>query len=414
MALDRYPAPSAETYFSDDFKVATWENLTDKFINAILPPDTKPLTGHACITPQEIRDRERETGHDVVAFLRIYEERLNPLFRPLLHRGLTSSDLVDNTLMIQIGDHAGAMSLELEHMIDALVHFVALDPMPRPGRTHGQIAEFTTFNHQCGVWRDSLRPIQVAFKECAHLSQFRKSPGPVGNTVLRQDWPGGAVMSTQVIPRDLLLTWANTYLRLACWLENLALQIRLGSRAEVRELREGATASRIGSSAMPHKQNPIDSERVCGLARIARGYHGAIAEGTALWEDRDLTNSAPERIAVPGLAHIVEHMLATMTRVMEDLVVDRDRMLANARDPRCMTAIWQGLIQEYAQVGPSEASEVMRWVASNAQFPSVFTDHYSMWKQLMWKQVRRRWGYEVADRVAIAGQNIRNGFLGLE
>lgn len=172
-----------------------------------------------------------------------------------------------------------------------------------------------------------------------------KSVGPVGNSTIRESLEGDylfEVPSFQIIPRDFLTGWASDYLRLASFLEGLANFVRLGSRSEINELREGKTGTRQGSSAMPGKENPIDSEKVVGLARIARGYHLALSEVSgSLWEERDLSNSSTERIAVPGLAATVEHMLETMLNVVVHLQINVSNMNRNARDPRCVTNLLQ-------------------------------------------------------------------------
>lgn len=381
----RYENPITERIFSNDEKIKRWWSITraymvarlivmehhDQSINADAYKDaidalTKP-THHLLI------EREKQTGHDFVAFLSLIEDDLAEVARPILHYGLTSSDVVDNAHFWALHQHLREILPWVAVLADSLGKFGAQHTR-RAGRTHGQIGDPTSWNWQMRVFRHLLDAWYDEALLLAHSGVW-KSAGPVGNGRFNQGVDGvvvrnitlqfGAefrlVPSTQVIPRDHQVRWAALYLRLAGILENLALQVRLGSRSDVGEVREGGAEERVGSSAMPHKKNPIDSEKVCALARVARGHFSSIAESTALWEDRDLTNSALERVAVPGLAGTVEHMLITMRKVMENLVFDAARASENIdANPECWSATMQTLAQKHFGMGPIEASQWVR------------------------------------------------------
>lgn len=375
----RYPAPEAERIFADQAKIDRWRHLTDLYARAsiielevgeheALTDWFTSLEAYPTPTPEAVKTREATTGHDVVAFLSLYTQTMPDVLKRHIHRGLTSSDLVEYSHHAAMYYHGRVMADKIDDLVETFRRWEGVNTL-RAGRTHGQIASATTWGNQLGVQFDTFRLIERQIRDiCAHI--LIKTPGPVGvsgNMRGRLDrvrsWSPGhvTVRSTQVIPRDRQMEWAAMYLRLAGALENLALQVRLGSRSEVGELREGATANRVGSSAMPHKKNPIDSEKVCGLARVARGYFATIAEGAALWEDRDLTNSSMERIAVPDLAAVVEHMIDTMIKIMTNLEFHpQPNHLVNS-------AVWSNLfqttLQEVARIGPIEASQIVRELA---------------------------------------------------
>lgn len=378
MLPDRYPTPLTDTAFGDEVKLNNWMVFTRAYARADILYTTDPTSEPTGIrfrllkqledlrvpTPEAIRTREVDTGHDVVAFLSLLEDQASEDLKRHLHYGLTSSDIVDNAHFQALRAHASGMAALTEGLMNLTERWDD-SRYPRAGRTHGQIADMTTWNHQMRVQREVLRRIRRELCDYSENVIF-KSAGPTGQSefplfrasTVAATMNAHVVPSTQVIPRDYQLEWASIYLRLGTAVENLALQIRLGARAEVGEVREGT--DRVGSSAMPHKKNPIDSEKVCGLARVMRGHFIAIAEGVALWEDRDLTNSSLERTAVPDLAGTVEYMTRTMNRVMRELVVYRDQMRTNAYTPEVTTNAMQVLAQKHFGMGPVEASKWVR------------------------------------------------------
>lgn len=373
LPVNRYPAPYAQRIWSDQARSARMRGLTDKYTvealrgmpAALVDPERALSAMRAVLTapkvlPEAWRDAEAECGHEIVGFLAAYLDRLPPEVKPHVHYGLTSSDLVEYDLHEALAEHAFCMAQEVE-LLRRLLSAQAqhTHDLPRAGRTHGQTAEATTLGHQLAVFEQTLGRIEADLDQASNDRPI-KSPGPTGvsDRPIPDTFKDRVVLSTQIVPRDFLLRWASAYLNLSNAMETMAMFVRLGARSEVGEFQEGAAASRHGSSAMPGKRNPIQSEKVCGLARISRGHFLALAEVSALWEDRDLSNSSTERIAVPGLASTVEHMLLTVVSVFQDLVIDEDRIRLNAQDPRCSTNETQRWMQTRQQVGPIEASRL--------------------------------------------------------
>lgn len=380
MIPDRYPAPGAKRIFNDAYKFACWKQITDAYAtqailtvsNYALPTSAQRMVDAIEATnpptPEMVAEYEAEHGHDVVAFLAAYCVKLPPEAGPLIHDGLTSSDLVDYGLFRSVSDHARILADTLDPLLAVLADQAAEGECIRPGRTHGQLASHTSWGHQMWTIREVFHPLRVELADSADYLPAVKYPGPTGwkyadpKVYLRGRQVADRlncefVSGTQVVPRDRLLAWACLYVRLAGVLENLALLVRTGARAEISEVREGA--ERTGSSSIPHKQNPIDSEKVCGLARVARGHFSALAENTALWDDRDISNSSVERVAVPGLAATVEHMVITMTKVMQNLVLDIQQMEGHASNPACFTAVYQTMAQRLFGLNPIETSELI-------------------------------------------------------
>lgn len=360
MIHPRYPAPTAEKVWAPEARAHRMRKICDYYATSafqekLLGKDLHypEFSSFGPVSVAQWEKAEQETGHEIVGFLAAYLERLPGFTHKYVHYGLTSSDLVEYDLHVATNHHALSLSVDVQALNMAVVRLGEDFPVYRAGRTHGQTAELTTLRHQMQVYSNVLKRLRQSL---LGIASPVKSPGPTGYSELRE--ANGSVPSTQVVPRDYLLEWACVYLRVANLMDSLATFIRLGCRSEIGEFREGA--ERVGSSAMPGKNNPIASEKVCGLARVARGHFLALAEVSNLWEDRDLSNSSTERISVPGLAATAEHMVLTMTDVIENLVVDGARIEQNARDPRTRTNAGQNWIQKKRGVGPLEASRIAR------------------------------------------------------
>lgn len=374
---ERYKGVIATLAFDEEHKLKDWARITRQFM-CQLTDDKSDISRISTIGLDmnlfSVVDHEQETGHDVVAFLRAFEERTPPDLRWMIHFGLTSSDLVENWLHHACATHM----MEVLAQLNQLVHCPKIDDFhpnyPRAGRTHGQIAEVTSFRHQIDVWQDTAKRILYdGHRLRDQLAVIEKQPGPTGMNAFARErigLDGIVIQSTQVLPRDYLLQWAMLYVRIATHLENLAGLLWHGARAEVGEIREGTR--RVGSSAMPHKSNPIGCEKVMGMARLARGYMLAIAETAgSLREDRDISNSSVERVAVPDLAHCVEHMADTMIKVCNNLWIDKDRMRANAQTMETVLSWVQALIQYHAKMPYSDAAATTRY---------LFEVHGAGWK----------------------------------
>lgn len=364
---ERYPAPAADEVWSQESRIERLRTITDAFALARADKDGRSgaLAAALALTPSpkpsEWAEKEREHGHEIVGFLDAYLAYVPRPLHHYFHFGLTSSDLTEYDLHRAVQRHTMSLRLRVSNLIRVMEELQSrYRDTPRAGRTHGQTAELTFFGHQIEVYSHPLDRINEAMYSILGKTLPAKSPGPTGwSSYWNENEPAGreSVPSTQIIPRDHLIEWMMLYQRLALALENLALFVRCGARSEIGELYEGA--ERKGSSAMPGKRNPIDSEKVCGLARVARGYFLAIMESYSLWEDRDLSNSSAERISVRGLASVVEHMTDTMIKVMSNLGVDVSRMYRNQKDPATRANQRQTDMQEKECVGPIVASRMV-------------------------------------------------------
>ena len=306
-----------------------------------VPPDVAALVrSRARVpTPERVAELERTTGHDMAAFVDAVVEGLGPPGR-WLHYGLTSSDVLDTALALAVRD-AGQLVLEgLERAFAAVVKRAEehRDTLTM-GRTHGVHAEPTTFGLKLAGWAFELARDRVRLEHALAGMRVGKLSGAVGTyatttpEVERIACEGlglePAPSSTQVLQRDRHAELLTALALVASSLDRFALEIRHLARTEVREVEEPFAAGQKGSSAMPHKRNPIVSERICGLARLVRGYALVGLENVALWHERDISHSSAERIALPDAFLALDYMLDRFAWLVEGLVVRPEQMRAN-------------------------------------------------------------------------------------
>ena len=291
-------------------------------------------------TPAHVAEIERRTGHDLAAFVDAVGEGLDAEGRRWLHYGLTSSDVLDTALALQIRE-AGALLLQgVAHAFDAVVaraeeHRGTLVI----GRTHGVHAEPTTFGLKLAGWAFELDRDRVRLESALEELRVGKLSGAVGTYAatgpelerLACERLGlePAPHSTQIIQRDRHAHLLSTLAVVASSLDAFALEIRHLARTEVREVEEPFGKGQKGSSAMPHKRNPITAERICGLARVVRAAAQVGLENVALWHERDISHSSAERVVVPDAFLALDYMLDRFGWLVEGLVVHPDRMRAN-------------------------------------------------------------------------------------
>jgi adenylosuccinate lyase len=290
-------------------------------------------------TPERVAELERMTEHDVAAFVDAVAESVGAEGR-WLHYGLTSSDVVDTALALALQD-AGRLVLEgLEAAFRAVVSRAeehAATPMI--GRTHGVHAEPTTFGLKLAGWAFQLARDRERVGHALLRTRVGKLSGAVGTYATTDPEVERiacselglepAPSSTQIVQRDRHAELLNALALLGSSLERFALEIRHLARTEVREVEEPFRRGQKGSSAMPHKRNPIVSERICGLARVVRGYAAVGLENVALWHERDISHSSAERIVLPDAFLAVDYMLDRFTWLVSGLVVRPERMRAN-------------------------------------------------------------------------------------
>ncbi len=291
------------------------------------------------VDPERVAALEERVGHDVVAFLSAVSEGLGDEAR-YLHRGLTSSDILDTAFALQLVRAADLLLGGLTRLT-ASVRRRALEEKETlmVGRTHGMHAEPITMGLVLAGWADDLSRALGRLKAAREEIRTGKLAGAVGTHatvdprveeyVCRRLELRVAPSTTQVIARDRHAAFLGALAVLAGSLEKFATDIRHLQRSEVGEVREPFTSEQKGSSAMPHKRNPFLSERICGLARVVRGYAQVALENQALWHERDISHSSAERIIFPDACILVDYMLRLMTQIVDGLIIDRERMRAN-------------------------------------------------------------------------------------
>jgi len=342
--IDRYTRPAMGEIWTDRRKIEAWLQIELHVCEAWYRRGRIPDWAIAQIRTascdlNRMAEIERETDHDTIAFLRATGESVGDAAR-FIHLGLTSSDVVDTGLALQTTAAAALIRSGLETLIDvigrrALEHRQTLTV----GRTHGVFAEPTTFGLKLLVFYDELNRHMKRLDLAASDMAVGKISGAVGThahfppdaevEVCSALGLGVEPVSTQVVQRDRHAAFLAVLAGLAGSLEKMALEVRLLARSEVREAEEPFREGNQGSSAMPHKRNPHASERVCGLARLMRGFAVTGLENVALWHERDISHNSTERITFPDACCVIDFMLAEVTGIYDGLVVYPQRMLAN-------------------------------------------------------------------------------------
>ena len=343
--IERYTRPEMGAVWSQAAKYAAWLRLELAVCEAYarrghIPPDALArIKGQARVDPARIDAIEARVRHDVIAFLTNLEEALGADSR-YVHVGLTSSDVVDTALALQLQQASDLLLVGLQRLREvlgelALKHKDTL----AVGRTHGVHAEPITFGLKAAVWYAEAGRNLERLRRAKETVRVGKISGAVGTfahvepeveaEVCRGLGLEPAPVSTQVVQRDRHAEYAATLAILAASLEKIALEIRTLQRTEILEAEEPFTEGQKGSSAMPHKRNPVSCEQVCGLARLVRANALAALENVALWGERDISHSSVERVILPDSTILVDYMLDQMVRILEGLQVYPERMREN-------------------------------------------------------------------------------------
>ena len=293
----------------------------------------------AAPTPERVAELERTTNHDVAAFVQAVAEPLGPAGR-WIHYGLTSSDLLDTALALQMRQALDLVLARVEQLV-GVVKRRALEHRDTlcMGRTHGVHAEPITFGHKLALWAFELDRDRERLRRAREVVAVGKLSGVVGTYsqidpaveeyVCSELGLRAADAASQVISRDVHAEFLWALAATAATLERIAVEIRHLARTEVREVEEPFGAGQKGSSALPHKRNPVLSERICGLARVVRANLQAGLEDVALWHERDISHSSVERVVLPDSSIAVDYMLHLAVRIMEGMQVFPERMRAN-------------------------------------------------------------------------------------
>ncbi len=342
--ISRYTLPEMEEVWSEESKLRHWLRIEVLACEAwgklgkIPPEDLESIRG-ATVQAERVRAIEEVTRHDVAAFVQAAAESVGPEGR-WIHFGMTSSDLLDTGLALQLRDAADLLLAKLERLIgimksQALEHRETLCV----GRTHGVHAEPTTFGHRLAVFTFELARDRERLRRARESVSVGKVSGAVGTYaavdpsveehVCRELGLAAADAATQVVQRDRHAEFMAALAVTGATLEQVAVEIRHLARTEVREVEEPFEQGQKGSSAMPHKRNPILCERLTGLARLLRSNLQAALENVALWHERDISHSSVERVILPDSTTLLDYMLHISIFVTENLKVFPDRMRQN-------------------------------------------------------------------------------------
>ncbi len=342
--IDRYTRPQMGAIWTQQRKYECWLDVELAVCQAMEQMGRVPrgiakrVRKKVSINPVRIAAIEQITKHDVIAFLESVAEQAGKDAR-FLHAGLTSSDILDTALAVQMAEAASLLMEDLHSLLQALKHLAfAHQETLTVGRSHGIHGEPITFGWKVAIWYQEFKRQQLRLKAAIADIAVGKLSGAMGTfahlspsvekTVCQQLGLKPAPISNQVIQRDRHAAFLSVLALIAGSIEKVATEIRHLQRTEVLEAEEYFEPGQKGSSAMPHKRNPIASENLCGLARVVRSNSLAGMENMALWHERDISHSSVERIISPDSTILLDYMLVRLTKVLSKLVVYPQRMMA--------------------------------------------------------------------------------------
>ena len=378
--IARYTHPEMGAIWSDARKYQTWLDVelaaTDVLAQAGIVPaaDARELRARASFDIGRIEEIERTTQHDVIAFTTAVAERAGPSAR-WFHFGLTSSDVLDTALALQMRESCDLILRDIDALADAIRGRAEEHRRtPMIGRTHGVHAEPMTLGVKLALWYAEVERDRERIRRAREIVSIGKLSGAVGMfahldpsieaAVCERLGLTPAPVASQVIQRDRHAELLTSLAILAASLEKFALEIRGLQKTEIGEIEEPFGRGQKGSSAMPHKRNPVGCEQITGLARLVRANAMAALENVALWHERDISHSSVERIILPDSFIAVDHMLRRFTKIAAGMVVYPDRMMENLR--RSRGVVFSGaLLLELSRRGVSR-EEAYEWVQRNA------------------------------------------------
>lgn len=316
-------------------------------IGKISDEDLETIKKKASFSLERIDEIEKEVGHDVIAFLTNVNENVGEASR-FIHMGMTSSDVIDTAFALQIKKSSEIILKDLDKVIQTIKDKASEHrDTVCIGRSHGVHAEPMTFGVKLCSWLDNFQRAKKRFETALEDISVGQISGPVGTysnispeieeITCKKLGLAPAKISTQVISRDRHAYFMQALALIACVIEQCAVEIRHLQRTEVLEVEEAFTKGQKGSSAMPHKKNPISSENLSGLARIVKSNSVAALDNIALWHERDISHSSVERVIFPDSCILIDYMLNRFNRVVEGLVVHKDNMLKN-------TSLYGGIV----------------------------------------------------------------------
>ncbi|MEH7522399.1 adenylosuccinate lyase [Bacillus sp. JJ1503] len=343
--IERYTRPEMGAIWAEENRFQAWLEVEILACEAwaelgdIPKEDVQKIRENASFNMDRVKEIEEETRHDVVAFTRAVSETLGEE-RKWVHYGLTSTDVVDTALSYQIKQANQILLKDLERFVEILKNKAQQHKYTvMMGRTHGVHAEPTTFGLKLALWYEEMKRNVNRFKEAAEGIEFGKISGAVGTYaninpyvekyVCEKLGLKPAPISTQTLQRDRHAHYMSTIALIATSIEKFATEIRGLQKSETREVEEFFAKGQKGSSAMPHKRNPIGSENMTGMARVIRGYMLAAYENVALWHERDISHSSAERIIIPDATIALNYMLNRFGNIVKNLTVFPENMKRN-------------------------------------------------------------------------------------
>ncbi|HEY8395829.1 MAG TPA: adenylosuccinate lyase [Bacilli bacterium] len=343
--IERYTTKEMKAIWSDENKFQTWLKVELAVLkayadNGLLPSeDYDAIKKKAKVNPERIKELETLTHHDVIAFTRQVSETLGPE-KKWVHYGLTSTDVVDSANACLLKEANQVIEAALSAFIESLKEkALRYKNTPCIGRTHGIHAEVSSFGLKWAYFFDEALRSLKNFQMAREIIEVGKMSGAVGNfanldpiieeEACKELGIKNAVVSTQVLSRDRHIHYFNALALIASLIEKVATEVRNLSRSEIGEVEEYFETTQKGSSAMPHKKNPIASENMCGLSRIVRAYAIAAYDNNILWHERDISHSSAERIMFVEGTTLVHYMLKRYTGVIKNLKVNEKRMYEN-------------------------------------------------------------------------------------
>jgi adenylosuccinate lyase len=380
--IPRYTRAEMGKVWSDANKFAKWLDVEIAAALTLAEDGQVPKEAAAAIRDRakidvsRIQELEVRVKHDVVAFTMAVGESIgDPLAARWLHYGMTSNDVVDTAQALQVREASRLIDAALEKFSRVLAKRAEeFRTTPQIGRTHGVHAEPITFGLKIANWFAENERNRQRFREASTQMAIGKISGAVGNAahlgpqmeerICRRLGLSVAPVASQVIQRDRHAHFLSTLALISATLEKIALEIRHLQRTEVREAEEPFGGEQRGSSAMPHKRNPVTCEQICGLARIVRSNLIAAFENIALWHERDISHSSVERIILPDSTILVDYMLAKMTTIVAEMRVFPERMLRNLESTHGLVFSGQ-LLQDLIEKGMPR-DEAYKAVQENA------------------------------------------------
>ena len=378
--IPRYTRPEMGRIWQEENKYRQWlavELAATTVLEAegVVPPDAaEEIRQRANFSVERIEEIEAEVRHDVIAFTTVVAEHVGTSAR-YFHYGLTSSDVLDTALALQVKEASGILIEGVDRLLEVLdrrAHEFKTTMMV--GRTHGIHAEPIMFGHKLAIWYDEVRRHRRRLEDAAEGMRVGKLSGAVGSfahlspdieeRVMERLGLKAAPASSQVVQRDRHAHYISTIGLIGATLEKIAVEVRHLQRTEVREAQEYFSSSQKGSSAMPHKRNPITSEQISGLARLLRSNVVAAMENVALWHERDISHSSVERIIFPDSTIVLDYLLDRTVTLVDRLVVYPERMQENLGMMHGLVYSGQ-LLLELVEHGVTR-EDAYRWVQRTA------------------------------------------------